>query len=141
MEEGRSGLKHSEYPNVHLVAALVNLVHAVAILGLPARKQVEWLNSFGLPGKAELADELADEIGEGCLLLGQFEDAGWITSESRSSIESLNELFEEPRSDYDSAFWLVESLATDPLWAHIRAQAQQVLIQLNARNVTRNSST
>ena len=106
--------------------ALARLVRAVAILALPYEDQLSWLRSLGL-GEPGIADELGMELEDGELLSAQFEQAGWITAETRARVMELDGLLDRGVGTGEPEFWNLESLRTSSEWARIRQLALTTL--------------
>ncbi|MFD7025516.1 hypothetical protein [Promicromonospora sukumoe] len=107
-------------------AELARLVRAVAVLAMPTDGQIAWLGSLGL-GEPGFVDELALELDNGALLVGQFVRAGWVTPEFREGIVALD-LFLSSKSALDTSdFWSVDSLRDDEDWELVRSMAAAVL--------------
>lgn len=107
-------------------ASLAGLVRSVAVLALPYERQVTWLASLGL-GDPEFVDELALELGDGVLLSRQFEEAGWISSQTRSVVVELDRLLTEHSGPAHEEFWRLESLRDSPDWVQVRDLAMRAL--------------
>ncbi|WP_030529694.1 hypothetical protein [Phycicoccus jejuensis] len=110
-------------------ALLAKLVRSVAVLALPYEDQVSWLSSLGL-GRPEFTDELAQELGDGARLGGQFVDAGWLTPEACQKINEIDALLSSRGGPANEEFWRLEALRMSPEWARVRKLALSVLATL-----------
>jgi hypothetical protein len=107
------------------VGALVGLIKAVARLSLPAEAQLAYLRDLGvLPS----IDELALELHDYSVLLPQFIEYGWITSDEGVAIQALADELAHLGDAAGTAVWTEESLATSPAWEEIRARSRSALV-------------
>jgi hypothetical protein len=103
-------------------------LRALAILALPAERQIDWLRSLGL-GEPALCDELADEYYQHWLLLPQFVRADLVPEDAAVGLNELNEMLGEmiqPGSDLGS----LDSLRTADDWQRVRKKAAECLSTL-----------
>lgn len=103
--------------------ALARFVRSIAILALPGESQSYWLASLNMPGEVRYVDELALELQDGVLLTGQFEQAGWITNETRRLASELDDLLREMSGEEQAWLWEVGSLNTTAEWKAVRNKA------------------
>ncbi|MBB4905042.1 hypothetical protein [Actinophytocola algeriensis] len=116
--------------NEGLVPSLVKFMRSLAVLGLPAESQVQWLNSLGLPGNAYEADELAHEFGDGVLLVRQLVDHGWISEIAADKIQELDDFLGEMSGPEHAEIWKVSALGQASEWAKVRDMAVNILLLL-----------
>jgi hypothetical protein len=116
--------------NDALGPALARFVRSVALLALPAEEQTRWLNSFGLPGEAALADELALEFDDGFLLLPQFVEQGWLPDRLAEHLCELDKLLAAMSEPEKAEIWDISALATAEEWTEVRRHAASVLFGL-----------
>jgi hypothetical protein len=114
----------------HLVAALARFVRSIAVLALPAEGQRQWLDSLGLPGEVEIADELALEFDDGFLLLPQFVGHGWIAERTAGKLRELDSLLSAMSEPENAAVWDVSVLGSAKEWAEVREKAVGALFDL-----------
>ncbi|GAA4529340.1 hypothetical protein [Amycolatopsis samaneae] len=112
------------------VMALVGFVRSIAVLALPADGQIRWLNSLGLPGGAAIADELAQEFGDGCLLLAQFVEHGWISERLAKKLRGLDTLLGVMSGPEKAEIWEVSALESAAEWIEVRKRALEILVDL-----------
>lgn len=110
-------------------AALAKLVRSIGVLGLPFEGQAVWLSSLGL-GEADLVDELALELGDGALLVGQFLAAGWLRPEAGEIIRELDTFLADRSGPAHRDFWTVQALRDEPGWIQVRELALKALLAI-----------
>lgn len=108
---------------------MAELIRSIAILALPCTEQLAWLRSLGL-GEPRFADELALELGEGALLVRQFERAGWLSSEARQAVQEVDAYLSALGGVDHEQFWHVRSLEDSADWVHVRALALTALMAI-----------
>jgi hypothetical protein len=116
--------------NDSLVPALVRFIRSVAVLALPAEGQERWLNSFGLPGEAAIADELAQEFDDRFLLLPQFVELGWIPENVAEQLRELNSLLAAMSGPENAHIWEISALGTNDVWDKVRNHATNILLAI-----------
>lgn len=109
---------------------LVQFIRSIAVLALPAEDQVQWLNSLGLPGKAAIVDEMAQEFGNGFLLLPQFVEQGWIPNATVKMLNELDSLLADMSGPEHENLWDISALEHAEEWAKVRRQATRILFAL-----------
>ena len=109
----------------HTVATFLR---ALAILALPANRQIEWLGSLGL-GEPAVCDELADEYYQQWLMLPQLVEAGLVPLQAVAHLDRLNELL---GAVVNPVYHLatLEALATSDSWDQIREVAASSILLL-----------
>ncbi|MCW2956905.1 MAG: hypothetical protein JWO69_1774 [Thermoleophilia bacterium] len=101
-------------------------VRALAVLALPASRQLDWLRSLGL-GEPGLADEIAQEIGEAAALMPQMVRDGWFSADAALVVQEIDAILAEKSRSENEQFWHVESLSTSEDWERLRGLANQFL--------------
>lgn len=112
------------------VGTLVRFLRAIAVLALPAKSQIAWLQSLGLPGEPRFADELALEFDDGYRLLPQFVRNDWLASQVIEPLAGLDTLLEAMSASGNADLWTVEALASSPQWEEARCKARSILMLL-----------
>jgi hypothetical protein len=102
----------------------------LAVLALPAKQQVAWLDSLGMPGKPALADELALEFDDGYRLVQQFVVRGWIPEGALAGLRQVDALLAEMSSPEQATVWEVAALESSDRWEEIRTRARSALFSL-----------
>lgn len=108
--------------------SLANLMRAVAVLALPASDQIAWLEGLGI-GESN-ANELAIELGDGFLLVGQFVERRWLPVEVVDPLRALDSLLHSMSGPANSDLWETAALETAPAWGDARRLAKSVLLTL-----------
>lgn len=112
------------------VGSLVAFIRSIALLALDAQSQVAWLSSLGLPGLPAVADELALEFDDGCLLLPIFVEHGWLPDGCVNFLAPIDAALDAMSSRSEADVWNVEELASSPEWEEVRSMARQALFHL-----------
>ncbi|MCP4967628.1 MAG: hypothetical protein GY926_20645 [bacterium] len=103
---------------------VVELVHAVAVLALPASAQAGYINRAGL---APLLDELALRLSDLAPLTDQFLGKGWLTAREAAIVVELAELLTGLSTSGDKSLWHLDSLGGQE-WTEIREYAAEFFV-------------
>jgi hypothetical protein len=101
---------------------MLQLEHVVRIAALPAIRQIE---SF--PPGVVVADEIALDFDNWCHWALEGFAAPQLTTEQRSSLISLDTLFNNMSAEQNDDLWTEDALHHRPEWDHVRDEASRIL--------------